>query len=69
MPYKDMEKRAQAIQRSNERNRQEYDRFSLMLPKGDKSKLAQIATAEGKSVNKLILDTLQAVYPELQHDS
>ena len=69
MSYKDMNKRAQAIQRSNERNRREYDRISLLVPKGDRERIINIAEQQGKSVNKLIVDLLYSTYPIIgQHE-
>lgn len=65
MAYKDINKRAEAIHRSNERNRIEYDRISLMVPKGKREIIARIATENGKSVNKLIFDLLCSTYPNL----
>lgn len=40
--------------RQNEYNREQYDRFSLMLPKGTKPLLQAIAKAENVSVNEIV---------------
>lgn len=38
----------------NEYNKNKYDRFSLMLPKGRKAELKALADEQGMSLNELI---------------
>lgn len=43
----------------NEYSRANYDRFSVMLPKGKKSEYMQLAAAQGQSLNAVINRLLQ----------
>ena len=44
----------------NRWNKENYDRITVMLPKGDKEKLKQYADSHGiKSVNALIIAALE----------
>lgn len=45
--------------RQNEYNKEQYDRVSLMLPKGMKPLLQGIAKREGTSVNDIIKRSIQ----------
>lgn len=48
------------IKYNNEFNRANYDRISLMLPKGKKEELKQVAQDRGlKSVNALIIAAIE----------
>ena len=40
--------------KQNDYNRVKYDRVGLMLPKGDKERLQEIAKAQGMSLNAFI---------------
>ena len=44
----------------NDFNRQNYDHFNLMLPKGQKAELQAIAKAKGQSLNAYINTAIQA---------
>lgn len=66
MAYKDMQKRSQAITRSNDHNKQTYDRISLMLPKGERERIQNQAQLMGCSVNRLIIDCVYKQYPFIQ---
>lgn len=44
--------------KQNEYNRTKYDRVSLMLPKGEKERLQEIAKAKGLSLNGLIVNAI-----------
>lgn len=49
----------------NEYNRERYDRFSLMLPKGRKAELKAIADQKGMSLNELINSILTEALDKL----
>ena len=51
MAYKKTDK---LIKYNNEFNKEKYDRFSLMLPKGKKEIIKDKATENGESVNAFI---------------
>ena len=42
------------VQYRNEYARQNYDRFSVILPKGKKAEYMQLATEQGQSLNAVI---------------
>ncbi len=59
------EKKFNEVKYKNDFNNEHYDRVSLMLPKGMKSELKQIAAERGyKSVNALILAAIEAYIAE-----
>lgn len=37
-----------------------YDQYTIQMPRGLKEKIKSIATAEGKSVNRYILEAVEA---------
>lgn len=43
----------------NEYSRTNYDRFSVMLPKGKKAEYMQLAAAQGQSLNAVINQLLK----------
>ena len=45
--------------RQNEFNKESYDHYNLMLPKGTKAKLQTIAKAKGMSLNALINEAIK----------
>lgn len=47
------------VQYRNEYARQNYDRFSAMLPKGKKAEYMRLATEQGQSLNAVINRLLQ----------
>ena len=47
------------VEYRNEYARANYDRFSVMLPKGKKSEYMKIAAAQGQSLNAIINRLLQ----------
>lgn len=51
--------REKGVQYRNEYARQNYDRFSAMLPKGKKSEYMQLASEQGQSLNAVINRLLQ----------
>lgn len=57
MPYKDKQK---AIEYSNKRNAEFYDRFNFFVPKGEKEIIKNHAAAAGQSVNAYILEAVRA---------
>lgn len=46
--------------RQNTFNKENYDKVSLMLPKGQKAELQAIAKAKGQSLNAYINSAIQA---------
>lgn len=52
------------IKRQNEFNRNNYDHFNLMLPKGEKERLQTIAKDKEKSLNALIYECILKIYPK-----
>ena len=48
------EKGFNKVKYNNEYNRESYDRFSLMLPKGKKDIIRQAAEKHGESINTFI---------------
>lgn len=52
------------FEKQNQFNRVNYDRFSLMLPKGEKERLQTIAKECGKSLNALIYECIMNMYPK-----
>lgn len=47
------------VQYRNEYARQNYDRFSVILPKGKKAEYMQLAAEQGQSLNAVINRLLQ----------
>ena len=45
----------------NNFNRQNYDRITIMLPKGKKEHIKQIASQNGESINSLVNKLLQNI--------
>ena len=43
----------------NEYNRKNYDRITVMVPKGEHAKLKEIAKSDGVSVNKYIITAIE----------
>lgn len=52
-------------ERKNDWNKKVYDRVSLVVKAGDRAKLAAAAEAEGKKVNRFILEAINAAHPGL----
>ena len=52
-------------ERKNEYNSRKYERVTLMVKAGDRERLKAAAEAEGQSVNKLIIDSINAQKPGL----
>ena len=52
-------------ERKNEYNNRRYERVTLMVKAGDRDRLKAAAEAEGQSVNKLIIDSINAQRPGL----
>lgn len=52
-------------ERKNEYNSRKYERIALVVKAGDKDRLKAAAEAEGQSVNKLIIDSINAQRPGL----
>ena len=52
-------------ERKNEYNNRKYERVTLVVRAGDKDRLKAAADAEGQSVNKLIIDSINAQRPGL----
>lgn len=52
-------------ERKNEYNNRRYERITLMVKSGDRERLKAAAEAEGQSVNKLIIDSINAQRPGL----
>jgi len=52
-------------ERKNEYNSRKYERITLMVKAGDREKLKAAAEAEGISVNKLIIDSINEQHPGL----
>lgn len=55
MAYSDAQKEATARY-----NKKAYDRISLVVPKGRRAEIAAHAAKEGKSLNRFILDAVEA---------
>ena len=51
MSYSDAQKEATARY-----NKKAYDRISVVVPKGERQKIADFAKQQGKSLNRFILD-------------
>lgn len=47
---------------NNEYNRENYDRITIMMPKGTREKLKEIARERGESVNALVAALLKERY-------
>lgn len=47
---------------NNEYNRENYDRITIMMPKGTREKLKEIARERGESVNALVSALLKERY-------
>ncbi len=58
MSYSEAQKEATARY-----NKKAYDRISLVVPKGQRNRIAEYAAMQGKSMNRFILD---AVAKEMQ---
>ena len=52
-------------ERKNEWNSRNYERITVMVKAGDREKLQAAAKAEGLSVNRLILESINAQRPGL----
>lgn len=52
-------------ERKNEYNNRRYERITVMVKAGDRERLKAAAEAEGQSVNKLIIDSINAQRPGL----
>lgn len=52
-------------ERKNEYNSRKYERVALIVKAGDRDRLKAAAEAEGQSVNKLIIDSINAQRPGL----
>lgn len=63
-----MPRTKETFAKQNEYNRGKYDRFSLMLPKGEKEKLQAIADKHGVSLNKLIYTATMLYVNKLEKD-
>lgn len=57
MAYKD---KAQMIEKVNAYNQENYDRVTIMLPKGEREKLKAYCTAHGESMNAYLLRLIHA---------
>ena len=66
MAYKDMQKKEIAMQKVNERNKKVFDRVTIMLPKGEKQRIEQLAHFLDTSVNRFIIDCIYEQYPQIQ---
>lgn len=53
MPYSDAQKEATARY-----NKKAYDRISVVVPKGERERIAAFAAAQGKSLNRFIRDAI-----------
>ena len=53
MSYSDAQKEATARY-----NKKAYDRISVVVPKGERQKIADFAKQQGKSLNRFILDAV-----------
>ena len=51
--------------RKNEWNSRKYERVTLMVKAGDRGKLKAAAAAAGISVNRLVIDSINARHPGL----
>ena len=51
--------------RKNEWNGKKYDRINFIVKQGDKEKIKSAAAIEMKSINKFILDAINATHPDL----
>lgn len=64
MGYRD---KAQAIEHNNQYNKENYDRITIMLPKGSRDSLRAEAAARGyNSVTAFIRDAINALIGEGQ---
>ena len=52
-------------ERKNQWNRLNYERVSLMVKAGDRERLKAAAAADGISVNRLVIDSINAQRPGL----
>lgn len=59
-----MNKKFDAYRYINDYKKQHYDRFTLLLPKGEKDRLKKIAECKGKSLSAFILDVLKLAEKE-----
>lgn len=61
MSYSEAQKEATARY-----NKKAYDRISLVVPKGQRNRIAEYAAMQGKSMNRFILD---AITKEMQYSA
>ena len=54
-----MPRNKQLFDKQNDYNRERYDRFSLMLPKGEKERLQEIAKESGLSLNAFVGEAIK----------
>ena len=52
----------------NEFNKKNYDRITVMAPKGMKSELKRLADSNGVSVNKLIMSAINQYITNIRGD-
>ena len=52
-------------ERKNEWNSRNYERVTLMVKAGDRERLKAAAAAENTSVNRLVIDSVNAQHPGL----
>ena len=53
-------KKGYSDKKATEYIKNNYDQFSLRVPKGDRGKYKQLAEEQGKSLNQLIVELLDA---------
>ena len=56
---------ATKTERKNDWNTKNYDRVAVVVKAGDRAKLQAAAAAEGKSVNRIIWEAIDAARPGL----
>lgn len=57
-PIEAKRKLEEQYKRQNEYNRKNYERVSLMFPAGEREKVREAASLEGKSLNSYILEAI-----------
>lgn len=63
MAYSEAQKEATARY-----NKKAYDRISLVVPKGQRAEIAARAAEQGKSLNRFILDAVEAQIKQNKKD-
>lgn len=63
MTYSEAQKEATARY-----NKKAYDRISLVVPKGQRAEIAAYAAKQGKSLNRFILDAVEAQIKQNKKD-